>query len=259
MLIKKLGVMLFGIILLSSMIIAQDYKLDVSTNKETYSAGENVTISVYLLDSNNNPIEDNVDLTITNAEKTKEIKKTIQANKFQEIDLGIDAGFGYWEIVADYEDSQGKALFIVEVKEEVKFELKDGNLIVTNTGNTPYTKTIQIVIGETIGARTPSLAVGESIKYKLVAPEGVYDIKVTDGKTTIEKNSVGLTGTGNAIGAIDESEKSKGAITGGISPSEENDQAFLSYIGKSKSIYIFIVAIFGAMILIAIERRTLRK
>ncbi len=235
--------------------LVQATKLEISPTKEKFKFGENITLRVSLLDNSNNPISDSVKLTIENAEKTKTIEKMISSNKLVEIDLGKGATHGYWNTKAEYYDETATGLFVVEIEELAEFKLQDNNLIVTNIGNTKYTKTVQIIIGDTIGIRHPKLEVGESISYRLVAPDGDYNIKVTDGVTTLTKNKVSLTGTGQAIGTIDDTASKRSPLTGGISPDEESDIALLSYIKRSKFIYIFIFVIFGAGILLAIEKR----
>ena len=57
----------------------------------------------------------------------------------------------------------------------------------------------------------------------------------------------------DVVGALDDSSSGRSGITGGISPDEGNI-ALLSYIKQNKFIYVFVAVIFGAMILVAIER-----
>ena len=247
---------MLSIILLSSMVFAQDFKLDISTTKDTYSAGEEISYKVTLLDVNNDPIDAQVDVTIEDAEKFTSFQKTVNTNEIIQLNLGEDASFGYWSLSTNYEGAQSTTLFIIEAQELAKFSLVDNTLTVTNIGNTKYTRTIQIIIGNTIGAKTPRLDMGESVSYKLVAPEGNYDIKVTDGKTTLTQPAVELTGTtGKVVGALDEAASDRAGITGGVSPNEEDDLALLNYVKKSKLVYVFILVVFGAMILLAIERK----
>ena len=54
-------------------------------------------------------------------------------------------------------------------------------LLVTNVGNVPYRKAIQIVIGNEIEIKELNLEVGQSKQFRLLAPDGDYKISVTDG------------------------------------------------------------------------------
>jgi hypothetical protein len=98
------------------------------------------------------------------------------------------------------------------------------------------------------------------VQYRLIAPEGNYEIKVTDWATTLTKSQVQLTGTGQIIGTLDEaSAKNRNPITGGISPDAENDIGLLSYIKNSSLVYIFILVVFGVAILLTIQRKMIKK
>lgn len=257
--LKKNLIILLCIIFLTSLIIAQNSKIEVSTAKDVFEAGEKITLKVSLFDENNKPINDNVNVILEDAEKTKIIEKQIPSNQFVEIELGEGATYGYWTIKAVYNDVEATGIFSIEANELAKFEIQEDKLIITNIGNTEYTKTVQIRIGDTIGIKNPELTVSESISYRLIAPEGVYSIKITDGKTTLERSDVQLTGTGRAIGAIDERISQRSGITGITSPGEKQDEELFSYFRNSSFVYVFVLVIFGAMILLAVERNYRKK
>ena len=254
---KSLAFILMGLFFIS-FAIAQDYSIEVSTLKDSFQQGEKISLKVTIYDSEGKLVNDDVSVVLQDAEKTSKIEKTIQSNTIQEIDIGQSASYGQGEIIATYKDSTSRGTFIIEIQEIAKFEIQGENLIITNIGNTRYTKTIQITIGET-GVKQLKLNPGKSVSYKLVAPEGVYNIKVTDGKTTLTQGDIRLTGTGQVIGALDQTASSRSPVTGGISPDEGSDEAFLSYIKNSKFVYTFVLVVFGAMVLLAIERRYSKK
>jgi len=251
---QKKVIMLFflaGLMLMLSLVSAE--KLNVAPIKETFVAGENINLKVSLLDSNNNPINTNVDITLEDAEKKMVIKRTVSTDSLVEVNLGDNAPAGYWKVTAAYGNLTSSALFMVELNELVKFEIKDNILIVINIGNIPYKKTIQIVIGETIGSKEIDLGVGESTTFRLIAPLGNYNVKVTDGKTTLATSNVAL--TGNVVGVLDNQELSNSPLTSGIKGA---DPAYGEDNTKSRSgtlAYIFLFVILTAAILVMIERR----
>ena len=57
---------LFCILFLSSLVIAQEYKIGISTIPEDkiFEAGNTIQIKVTLYDSNNNPVEDEVSIVL---------------------------------------------------------------------------------------------------------------------------------------------------------------------------------------------------
>ncbi len=259
---KKNVIFVFCIILLISPIMAQEYNLDISTSKDIFKAGEDIVLKVTLRDSSNDLIQDNISVKLEDAERKINLKKTIPANEFVNLEIGDHASHGQGTITAQYKDSSTTGIFTIEIKELARFDLDKDILTITNIGNTKYSKSVQINIGETTGIKQPKLFAGESVSYRLIAPEGTYNIKITDGKTTLEKENMQLSSgglTGKSIGIINERDSDQTTITGGISPDEEKEDAILNYMKNSKSIYIFVMAIFGIMILLAIERKYSKK
>ncbi len=254
---KKVILVLFVAVLLAAVVSAQGEKMGVSTIKDTYVAGENITFKVSLLESNDNPLNVDVHVMIEDAEKRRQVEASVPSNQVVSADIGSTPYAGYWKITSSYTSSTGEkteatALFMVELNELAKFEIKDNVLTVINTGNTRYTKTIQIVIGETIGTKEVDLGVGESVSFRLVAPSGDYSVRVSDGKTTITQGGVAL--TGNVIGILDNRELSRSPVTAGVNP--EGDSGYnLTKAPNRSFVYVFLFVIFGAAILLIIERR----
>lgn len=242
---------------MSSLVLAQDYKLDISMAKGTFEAGEKITLKVSLLDSSNKPISDNVNIILEDEKKTTKIEKTIPSNQFVDIDLGENAVYGFWNIKTTYNGIEATSLFSVEENQIAKFEIANDKLVITNIGNTKYSKNIQIMVGESIISKNVDLNIGDSNSLRLVAPKGNYNVKVVvDGKTTLTKTDVAL--TGNVVGALDERAQAPGMTT--TLPTGKNSEGELSnYLKDNKFIYVFILVIFGAMILLAVERHYKQK
>lgn len=242
-----------------SFVSAQDYKIDISPTKDVFQAGENITLKISLLDTNNNPINEEIGLKVENTNTGKTLEFTIPSNQLLSIELGEGANSGYWIVTVIYDEKETKALFEVETEEIAKFNLDGEKLTVINIGNTKYSKTVQIIIGDTISTKNPDLDIGESVEYRLIAPKGSYGVRITDGITSITQSEVSLTGTGQAIGAIDERSTQRSGITGGISPDEEDDIAILSFMKQGQLVYVFMLVIVGAFVLLAIERHYSKK
>lgn len=247
---KSLLLICITSLILATIVTAQ--KIEISV-KESFSAGEKISFKVSLLDKQNNPINADVNVVIEDAEKRTKIEQVVQSNKLADVDLGEGARHGYWKIIAQYEDIETTAIFSVEMNEEAKFEIQGDKLTVTNIGNTRYAKTIDIIIGNSLGTKKVDLDLGESITFRLIAPDGTYNIRVTDGKTTITRDNLAL--TGKVVGILDERlTTGSSPVTGGLRPEDETSEEFYSLRNK-KYIYVFLLVIIGAGILLAIERR----
>jgi len=79
--------------------------------------------------------------------------------------------------------------------------MDNGTLLITNTGNVPYAKPVEVSIGGVKQVKEVSLGIGDSQRLKLLAPDGQYAIGVSDGNSSSELGSVFL--TGNAISVTD--------------------------------------------------------
>ncbi len=244
--VKKIFALAFILIVCLTLVYAQ--KIEISTIKEAYSPEENITLRITLLDYENRPINEEINLIFEDVEKRKRVDKTALANKIIEIKLDENPPSGFWTVVASYKGNEARTSFLIESNEFAKFSLDKDVLTIKNIGNSKYSKTIQIVIGEYTVIKKPLLEIGESTNFRLVAPKGKYNIKISDGTTTLTKGNVAL--TGNAIGAIDENYGKVSPITG--IASYEN-------IKENKFVYAFILAVFGAAILLGIERYYRKK
>jgi hypothetical protein len=242
-------------IFLVSFVIAQEAKFEVTSIKESYTPNDNVSIRISLLDSENKPINSEVSVLLEDAEKRSSKETTIPSNKISEISLPENAPSGFWNIIATYGEQQSKTSFLVESNEEVSFSIDGDLLTITNTGNTRYEKDVQIIIGDTVGLKRPSLEIGETISFRLIAPEGTYNIKVTDGTSSIVRGNVQL--TGEVIGILDDRINKRTPITGG--GPENLETSSYSFIKQNPFIYVFVLAVVGATILLAIERHYRRK
>jgi hypothetical protein len=250
----KKGVFLLSFVLLISLIsFASADKIEISLVKDTVVAGESLSMKASYLDSANNPLQKDIGIVIEDANQLVSIEKTISSNNIVEINLGEKVPAGYWKITAKSGEITSTAIFMVETNELVKFEIENTTLNVINVGNVRYTKTIQVVIGESIGSKMIDLGVGERTSFRLVAPEGTYNIKVTDGKTTFTQSSVAL--TGKAIGVLDNREASSSPVTTAIKGEETPYGEEQTSSPNRTIVYIFLFVVFGAAILLAIERR----
>lgn len=257
MTMKKTGVIILFCILLFSLVAGAN-KIEITTNKDSFKPGENITFKVSLYDSGNNLIQGQAKIILEDAEKRARIEKVVSANELVDIKLDDNAYSGYWKITASYsrdnEIAERNAIFNVENNEKVNFELEGDVLTIENLGNIVYEKNIQIVIGDSLGSKRIVLDTGEKTNLRLTAPDGIYNIRITDGKETLTKSNVQL--TGNVVGVLDENAGEKSPITS-INP-ETNDN-LENILKKNKFIYFFLAVIIGAAILLAVERNYRKK
>jgi len=248
-----IAILAIYILSLLSLTTAQE-KISLNVITTEINPGENVSLKIELYDSQNKPLDDLVQISIENLQKIQTFQGNFSSNKFFDIPIGEDAEFGFWTINAVYKESKASDKFLVKSNELAQFNLEKDILTITNTGNTRYVKTIQILIGDTPKEIEVDLYPGEKTSFRLMAKDGEYNVRISDGTTTLTKSSVSL--TGNAIGISDQNTaESDNPITSGSSPNLDNVEK-----PKTKNfIYIFIVAIFGTALLLLLERKYKKK
>ena len=118
-------------------------------------------------------------------------------------------------------------------KKEVKIEIINKTLIITNVGNVPYNDTVSVKIGDTPLNVETNLKIDEVQKYVLTAPNGEYSIEVTtNGNNFLEK---GVMLTGNSINI---KKAGEGAI---------------NFI-RHPIVWIFLIIILGLALLIVLKK-----
>jgi len=229
---KKIGYILL-IILTISLVSAQVTKIEISLNKNEFSPNENISYKIFAYDIDNKALQKKVSIEFINAYSSS---KTLEVNSNEKntFSLSSDASVGYWKIIASAEGKTAQEIFSVKKSEQANLEIIDNYLVITNTGNAPYIKNIQIIIGDTILTKEVYLDTNEVKKVKLIAPEGTYNIKVSDGDKTITRNNVVL--TGNFIAALD----------------EQSNNALQKY----PLVWIFLIMIFALFILLTLRKRS---
>ena len=212
-------------------------KLEIAINQQEIEPGQKLNFRVFLYDQANNEMSGDASVVVKDLDDKEVLKKLVKTNEELTLDIETNATPGYWKIEASCQGINSKRLFSVEENEEASFSLANDTLIITNIGNVLYRKTIQIAIGGEVEIKELFLEVGEDKRFRLLAPDGNYQISVTDGYTTFSQGDVSL--TGNVVG-IQDIRKSLGVWR------------------KYPIIWLFLIVVLGLSILMLVQR-TLKK
>lgn len=190
-------VIFFSLLLLINGIIAEKIEVQVKTN---YNPGEEVTFKLLLYDDQNILITEPVEYEIQNFYTETFKKDVLISGESATFVLPEHALRGRWAIIARAHGVETKQLFTVMELQKAKITLDEQSLIITNVGNVPYTKPLSIMIGDHEETALVPLGISETKTIKLTAPDGTYDVYVSDGtkENTLEFKGVPL--TGNVIG-----------------------------------------------------------
>jgi hypothetical protein len=222
-----------GLLRISTRVRQEPTKIEIAIDKQAIKPGANLTFRPILYDQSNFEVDGDIKIDVKNALDEKYSEKLVKSG--EEITLKFDnnASAGYWKIEASSLNLSAKRLFYVEEFEKAEFKIINDTLLITNIGNVPYRKTVQITIGDSIEVREMDLDIGESKKFRLLAPDGNYKVSVTDGSEIVTLSGVSL--TGNAVGVADIKKQ-------------------LGLISRYPIVWLFLIVVFGLFILMIFER-----
>jgi len=136
---------------------------------------------------------------------------------------------GYRTIIASINDVSTQRFFYVPEIEKAEILLTNSTLKIKNIGNVLYKKNVAVEIGGNAEVIEVEMEVGESALYGLHAPEGTYNVKVTDGLDKVSAQGISL--TGNSI-----------KITEGLGSSGE------SLLNRYPLVWVFIIGVLGLFV-----------
>lgn len=208
-------------------------KVEVAIDRQSVNPGSNVSFKAFIYDQANKEVEGDVSVVVVDPFGDEILKRLVKTSEKIVVDIEKNASAGYWAVYANHHDLKVKRLFYVENREEASFELIQDILVITNTGNVPYRKAVQIAIGNEVEIRQLDLDIGKSTRFRLLAPDGNYRVAITDGTTKLSKSDVSL--TGNVIGVM--SVMKKGNI-----------------IIRYPVVWLFLIMVFGMFIILLLGR-----
>lgn len=179
-------------------------RADIVFETRDATPGRPFAFTLHAYDQADNALERDAryDIYAPNVESahTTNLIKTGTPTKFE---VESSAVPGYWRVEATVGTVTAKKLFYVNEQELVTFSIENNNtLIVTNEGNVPYNKDVEIKIGEYSSIKKINLEVGDAARFSLRAPDAQYNISVQDGNRSFLAQGVPLTGRAIDIGEV---------------------------------------------------------
>ena len=176
--------------------------LEIIFENSEVEPGTNLRVQTILHDQTGERIESIAILTVKD-EDNKILEQTeIATGEFLEFPIAYNDPPNEWSVVGASNQLTAQAPFKIQEKEKATTEIMNKTLLVTNTGNVPYNKTILIKIGENSLDVDIFLKVDEIAKFLLSAPDGEYEIEIIDDGESSISEGVFLTGKAISIKEI---------------------------------------------------------
>lgn len=171
--------------------------LEIILENSEIKPGTNLNAKTILHDQTGEKIQSTAIITIKdNSNKIIE-QKEIATDEFLEIPIAHNQPPEQWTAIAVSNKLTTKLNFKIKENKEVKIEIINKTLLITNIGNVFYNKTIFVKIGNQTKNIKVNLDVGKSQRYTLSAPDGEYQIEIiADEQNKINQKMIL---TGNAI------------------------------------------------------------
>lgn len=167
--------------------------------------GTPIKLNAILHDQTGEQIESTASLTIKDSkDKIIEQKEINMADSF-ELPTSPTQVPEEWTISATSENLFAEEKIKIKTNQEADIQIINKTIIVTNIGNVFYNKTVLVRVGDSPVNIQVELEVGESKKYVIKAPNGDYNVKISEGNKEITE-LMSLTGK-----AIEVKETSKGS------------------------------------------------
>ncbi len=152
--------------------------LEVILDKREVMPGEILIIKTILHDQTGENIE--ADSYVAIKDSFNVIVERIEGNNGEDIEyvVPLNQSPKEWKVSVYSEEVVSEASFIILEKKDVKIEILENTLIITNVGNVIYDEVVDVEIGDEVLNVETKLGVGESVEYALSAPNGEYEIQV---------------------------------------------------------------------------------
>ncbi len=172
--------------------------LEVILENNEINPGESLKIKAILHDQTGEQLNSTAFITIKdNTDKILE-QEEVQTGEVMEYSTKFNQPPVEWKIFAISSKISAEETFRIKEKEDISLEIVNKTILVTNTGNVPYNRTLLVKVGDTPLNIQVELEVNESRKYVLTAPDGDYNVEIasSDGEN---KFSDTMSLTGNAV------------------------------------------------------------
>ncbi len=166
-------------------------------NKEMMPS-TSLKVKAILHDQSGDQINSTAFLTIKDSSDKIIEQKEVNTDEFLDYPIKFNEPPAEWKVFAASNKLTAEDNFKIKEKELINVEIINKTILVTNTGNILYNKTLLIKIGDTPLNIQITLDVGESKKYLLSAPNGEYKVKVITGDENEIDEVMSL--TGNVVG-----------------------------------------------------------
>ncbi len=178
--------------------------IDIIISTPSVAPEKEITFIPVIYDQAGQQVSEDVGISIYRPDKSIFEERLARTQVTSAFPIGANYTPGDWHVEAKLADLWVTKSFFVEELKRASFSLENQTLTIANTGNVPYDKPVEILIGSMREVKEVNLPVGAATHVFLHAPAGEYAIEVGDG--TIKENLGTTFLTGKAISLVSATE-----------------------------------------------------
>jgi len=173
-------------------------KSDISISTQDILPENEFVYTILLYDQTEQNVEESAEVSIFKPNGELFVTQVVGSGEANNMEIEGTFMPGNWLITSKVNGMTANRTFNVKEFEKASFILSENILTVTNIGNIPYKKSVDVAIGNGSEVVDVELELGESRRYVLSAPEGNYEVGINygDGKEVLGTSFL----TGRAIG-----------------------------------------------------------
>ena len=172
--------------------------VELSFEKREIFPNESVRVKATLYDQAK--IEMNSTAFITIKDSNSKILEQAEMNTGEYLEYKIKTREppSEWKVYVVSNHLNSESNFRIKEQKNIEVEITNETILITNTGNVFYNKTLLAKVGDESLNLNVELDIGKTKKYSINAPEGEYNVKVYPSNGEQITKTVSL--TGNAVG-----------------------------------------------------------
>jgi hypothetical protein len=177
-------------------------ELDLELNKNEILPIENITLLATIFDQAEDIINNAVAIKVYDTNNKVIYEKSLNPEENVTLTFLSNQTPGGYKVEAKAFSLSSEKVFIIDNYEKVDFVLNGSILNVKNIGNVIFNKSLEVKIGEETRLFDIVLGLGKEKNLSISAPNGEYNIMISDGIGNITANNVALTGNAINIGEV---------------------------------------------------------
>ena len=181
-------------------------RADIVISSQKISPGEKLVYTPLVYDQSDNEIKEiDIGVVIYDPKNNTFLKSPAKSGKNMSFETKSNYSSGNWRIEINSVNISAEKIFFIELKENVSFTLINNTIVINNEGNIVYNKTLEIIIGDVKELKEIVLKISKNKTLYLQAPDGEYNVAVSNGSNFSNLGKTFL--TGKAISIIDPESK----------------------------------------------------